>query len=72
MCKIDPHAVETIQAQVMIAARLLENKRPDEAIALLDQAVKIYPQYPDIYNLRGHAWLMKNDLPLPRRTSRRW
>lgn len=63
MTDINAKSPETIQSQFMLAAKYLELNRPDEAIGLLSQILQIHDAAPQIYNARGLAYLLKNDLP---------
>jgi len=64
MIRIDAKAPETLPAQFMIATKYLELTPPDadKAIAWLSQILEINKSAPDVYNVRGLAYLLKNDL----------
>ena len=61
MIAIDARSPETIQAQLILAAKCLDLHRPDEAIALLNRFLKINDAVPEMYNARGFAYLQKGD-----------
>lgn len=43
------------------AIKALNAKKPDEALTLLDKAIKIQPNESSFWELRGHAWEMKEN-----------
>lgn len=51
---------EAYEAQDEATAALNDNK-PDVALKALDRAVKIQPDEGQLWELRGHAWKMKNN-----------
>ncbi len=51
---------EAYEAQIQATAALNDEK-PDEALSLLDKAIDIQPDEGQFWELRGHAWRMKED-----------
>lgn len=43
------------------ATQALNDDKPDEALELLDTAIRIQPDEGQFWELRGHAWRMKDD-----------
>src|SRR5690606_36334449 len=43
------------------AVKALNDKKPDEALGYLDEAVRVQPRDAYAWELRGHAWEMKGD-----------
>lgn len=49
--------MESIEEILEICEGLLDNYKSDEAIMLLNEAITKYPDNPELYNLRGAAWV---------------
>jgi tetratricopeptide (TPR) repeat protein len=69
MIAIDAKSLEAVQTQLIVArtcltmaSKSLELHRPDDAIQVLSQFLKISDAVPEIYNARGRAYFQKGDL----------
>ena len=62
MMAIDAKAPESRQAMLMFVSDCLDFKRPDDAIDLLSESLKVNDTSPELYNARGLAYLLKGDL----------
>ncbi len=62
MIEIDAKSPETIPALLMFVGNCIDQNRPDDALALLNQFLSVNPAPPEIYNARGYAYRQKGDL----------